>query len=155
MSEAIILHRKPKDISKKQTLSLTQQEGYKIKSLIKEVSGFKSFARYCALIGMQEANFHAVLSGDRDCSIELLERILSGIRYEVLLSTTIVLQELRIGQDVTLAFYATIDEEFASEETELETSIPSDQSDCSLLERLLAQQKMEQESLSPDDVDES
>lgn len=151
MSEAIILHRKPTDIAKSQTLCLSQQEGYKIKNLIKSQHP-GSYAKYCTLIGIRESNFHAILSGDRHCTIELLERILSAIRYEVLLSTTIILQELRIGQVADLASYVTVDEEFASEEMESEPGpTAQDVSSYSLLERLLEQQKTLQEYPSQDD----
>ena len=150
MSEAIILHRKTTETQKSQILCLLQSEGYRIKNLIK-LKHPGSYAKYCLRIGIKESNFHAVLSGDRTCSIELLERILSGIKYEVLLSTTIILQELRIGQNVDLVSYATVDEEFVSEEMELEPLTALDRSSFSLLERLLEEQKMLPESPLQDD----
>ena len=153
MSKTIILHRKPDQIDKSLTLCLKQQEGYELKGLIKDKHP-GSYGKYCGVVGITQANFHAIMSGDRVCSIDLLERILSGIGYEVQVSFTIVIQEIPTGASATTASFATVDEEFALDRTVSEPTIKSDQSDYSLLERLLEQQKTSPESRFREDQEE-
>jgi hypothetical protein len=100
-----------------QILLLKQREGYAIKDLIDRLAP-GNYRQYCERIGMSTPNFHAILNGDRRCSMEMLNKILSGIRYEAQISSTIVIQAMPTGEIVPTADYVLDDEEPVLEETE-------------------------------------
>jgi hypothetical protein len=123
---------------------LKQQEGYSIKDLIdRHASG--NYRQYCEKIGMSPPNFHAILNGDRKCSLEMLNKILSGIRFEAQISTTILIQAMPTGETVPTADYVLEDEESVLDETEPIPSQESPQPDSSLLVKPQELQKMLQD----------
>jgi hypothetical protein len=100
-SESLILPRS-NDQNINPVISLKPREGSSIKRLIDRNSA-GSYKDYCNKIGFIQSNFHAILSGDRPCSLEKLNQILSGIRYHATISTTIVIQAMPTGPDAESA----------------------------------------------------
>jgi hypothetical protein len=125
-------------------LLLTSQEGEAIKKLLYD-NGIYNHAKYCKKIGTQSSNYHNILSGNRSCSITALNKILSGIGYEVLSSTTIRIQPINPGEPVPDVYSNMDEEESASDTTESEPTEMKAPPESSLLERLLEQQKTSQE----------
>ena len=137
----LILHRK--EVSQV-LVSLTSQEGQEIKSLL-FAAGVYNHTKYCKKIGMITSNYHNILSGNRTCTIDVLNRILSGIGYEAHSSTTIRIQPINPGEVVPDVYSNMDEDESASDTTE---SVPTEQKkpqEFSLLERLLEQQKTQPE----------
>lgn len=131
-SESLIIPR-PNDPNFNPTILLKQREGSLIKDLIdRHAPG--NYRQYCEKIGMSPPNFHAILNGDRKCSLEMLNKILSGIRYQALSSTTIVIQAMPTGVDATDAYLPPDAESWPFEGTEVTPTEPQPQPDSSLLE---------------------
>lgn len=113
--ETIIIPRRD-DPQFNPAILLKRQEGCLIKDLIdRHAPG--NFRQYCDRIGMSPPNFHLILNGDRKCSLETLNRILSGIRYEVRVSTTITVQAMPTGPVVNDVFSQQDEDSWHSEET--------------------------------------
>lgn len=96
--------------------NLTRQEGSSLKDLINEHYLF-SFPKYCAKVAMHPSNVYAVLSGERGCTIEWLNRFLSGIGFEAKCRTELVIQALPTGQTANDVDYTQLEEESLSDET--------------------------------------
>ena len=118
----LYIHREGQEAG---VIILTKQEGDSIKDLIRENFAF-SIPSYCETVGMHHANIYAVLAGQRKCSTELLNRLLSGIGYEAVCRTGITIQKMprpdtlesmtgRIANDVD---YTQLDEEWQLDETQ-------------------------------------
>lgn len=76
------------------TVQLSKDQGEQIKDLIQENYHY-SFPSYCAKVGISPPNFYNVVNGDRSCSLEFLNKLLSGIRFEaVILNPEIHIQEI-------------------------------------------------------------
>jgi len=136
------------------TVCLKPEEGLQIKRLLIS-NGRANYARYCKMIGMIPSNFHAILSGKRPCTVEVLNRILSGIRFEALISTTILIQAIPIGEDVIDASYlldesTSLSDEMVAEELDFESQL-----DLFLSGKPQEQPKTEQESHLQDTPEES
>ena len=114
--ETIILPR-VNDPNFNPAILLKQREGYSIKDLIDRLSP-GNFKNYCDKIGMSPPNFHAILNGDRKCSLETLNKILSGIRYEARASTTIVIQAMPTGLDANVVYSPPDEESWPFDKTE-------------------------------------
>lgn len=150
--ETLVLTRQD-ETKAKQILLLKPQEGYKIKDLIDRLAP-GNYRQYCEKIGMSPPNFHAVLGGGRTCSLETLNKILSGIRYEAQVSFTIVIQALPTGEDVPDAVSALDDDEFVCEETEPTPTPVQPQSESFSLVKPQELQKMLQDFPLLDPLDE-
>lgn len=124
-----------------------------IKSLIRDCYP-GSFQEYCAKVGIKHPNFYATLKGkgSRPCSLEHLNKILSGIGYSVQLSKLVlVIQADQTGRIVPDVDSITPDIELQS--TDL---IPlTGDHGSSLLEKHLDNLKIKQESHSSDIQEES
>ena len=99
-------------------IKLTREEGVAIKSLINE-NYAHSFPLYCRRVGISTPNFYSTLIGERQCSLEFLNKLLSGIGYRaMILNPEIVIQEIPTGQIVDVADYIIQDTESLSNEQE-------------------------------------
>ena len=99
-------------------IKLTREEGVAIKSLINE-NYAHSFPLYCRRVGISTPNFYSTLIGERQCSLEFLNKLLSGISYRaIILNPEIVIQEIPTGQIVDVADYIIQDTESLSNEQE-------------------------------------
>lgn len=82
------------------TVKLERQQGDYLKDLIQEKYVY-TFPRYCQMVGISPPNFYNTLNGERPCTLEFLNKLLSGIEFEaVLTNPEVVIQELEIGQVV-------------------------------------------------------
>ena len=121
--ESIIIPRM-NDPNFNPAILLKRREGSSIKDLIDRMSP-GNFKNYCDKIGMSPPNFHAILNGDRKCSLETLNKILSGIRYEARASTTIVIQAMPTGLDASVVYSPPDEESWPFDKTEpTPTDIP-------------------------------
>lgn len=99
-------------------VKLTRDEGVAIKSLINE-NYPHTYPFYCRRVGISTPNFYSTLNGERQCSLEFLNKLLSGISYRaIILNPTIVIQEIPTGQIVDVADFITPDTESLSNEQE-------------------------------------
>ena len=99
-------------------IKLTREEGVAIKSLINE-NYAHSFPLYCRRVGISTPIFYSTLIGERQCSLEFLNKLLSGISYRaIILNPEIVIQEIPTGQIVDVADYIIQDTESLSNEQE-------------------------------------
>lgn len=122
-SEGVLyIHREGQEAG---VIILTKQEGDSIKDLIRENFSF-SIPSYCETVGMHHANIYAILAGQRKCTTELLNRLLSGIGYEAICRTGITIQKMprqdtlesMTGPIVTDADFTQLDEEWQFDETQ-------------------------------------
>lgn len=100
---------------------------------------------------MTSSNYHAILSGLRNCSINQLNKILSGIGYEAQISTKIIIQAIPTGEIVDDVGFAQGEEILLSEETESETIEDNDQFESYLSEKPPEKPKTQREYPSLDD----
>ena len=99
-------------------VKLTRDEGMAIKSLINE-NYPHTYPFYCRRVGISTPNFYSTLNGERQCSLEFLNKLLSGISYRaIILNPQIVIQEIPTGQIVDVADYIIQDTESLSNEQE-------------------------------------
>ena len=107
--------------------------------------------RYAEKVGIQINNIYAVLSGQRQCTLDWLNKLLSGIGHEVVCTQEFVIQPFEIGQNAAIAFYTELDEESLYEETRnIEAESMSSSS-----EKLQDKSKMPLESPLQDQVEKS
>lgn len=100
------------------TVKLTLEQGAEIKDLIQEKFPF-TFPKYCGMVGIKAPNFYNTLNGERPCSLEFLNKLLSGIQYEVTASNMeLQIQEMEIGEVVPDVDSMLQDDELSSEATE-------------------------------------
>ena len=103
---------KREDISR---LTLKPREGNWIKSLISKKGCSQS--EYAETVGIQPAHLSAYLCGNKALSLEVLNRILSGVGYKCQL--TIILLPVEIGQDAQDADFISLDELLSPEDQAL------------------------------------
>lgn len=73
-------------------VSLTKAQGEIIKDLI--IDNYDStFPWYCQKVGIATPNFYNVVNGQRPCSLEWLNKLLSGIHHEAELIPALVIKE--------------------------------------------------------------
>lgn len=58
-----------------------------------------SLPRYFEKVGIKPSNGYAVLSGDRPCTVEFLNKMLSGVGFQVTIETKLVLHRIDVGED--------------------------------------------------------
>ena len=113
------------DLSQNQSvetlLSLKPQDGYKIKALIDNISS-GNFVDYCNSLNIKPPNFHAILTGGKKCSVEHLNKILSGIRYEAQISTVLIIQPMNDTLGVDNADYVLDEDTLLSDMLENDTT---------------------------------
>jgi hypothetical protein len=102
-------------------LSLKPQDGYKIKALIDNISS-GNFVDYCNSLNIKPPNFHAILTGGKKCSVEHLNKILSGIRYEAQISTVLIIQPMNDTLGVDNADYVLDEDTLLSDMLENDTT---------------------------------
>ena len=96
------------------TIKLTREEGLALKSLIQE-NYPHTFPHYALKCGISTPNFYSTLNGERACSLEFLNKILSGIHYEAIVSNPeILIREVSQTEIITTL------EEFIHDSTEEE-----------------------------------
>jgi hypothetical protein len=79
------------------TVQLKEEQGSMIKDIIQENYHY-TFPHYCAKVGISPPNFYNVLNGDRPCTLDFLNKLLSGVQYEAVISNPeIQIRELEIG----------------------------------------------------------
>lgn len=82
------------------TIKLTREQGFTIKSLIQDLYPH-TFPHYCQKVGISTPNFYSTLNGERPCSLEFINKLLSGIGYQATVSNPeILIQEIEIGEIV-------------------------------------------------------
>lgn len=84
------------------TIKLTRDEGGAIKDLIQEHYPH-TFPHYCQKTGISTPNFYSTLNGERTCSLDFLNKILSGIHYQASINPEILIQEIQQVEIVTPA----------------------------------------------------
>jgi hypothetical protein len=100
------------------SIKLSKEQGSRIKDLINDIYPH-TFPHYCLKVGVSTPNFYNTLNGERTCTLEFLNKILSGIHYQaIVINPEIVIQELEIGEIVKVADSITLDEELQSNESE-------------------------------------
>ena len=113
------------DLSQNQSvetlLSLKPQDGYKIKDLIDRLAA-GNFVDYCKSLNIKPPNFHAMLTGGKKCSVEQLNKILSGIRYEAQISTVLIIQPMNNTPGVDNADYVLDEDTLLSDMLENDTT---------------------------------
>ena len=96
-------------------IRLKPSEGDSLRSLI--FNQFKgSQAEYGSRVGIKPANLSLYLSGAKNLSLELLQRMLSGIGYQVSCQTIIHLVPKETGQNVQDANFVPLEEMSLSED---------------------------------------
>lgn len=81
-------------------IRLTKEQGEMIKDLIRHHYSH-TFPRYCIRVGMKPPNFYNALNGSRPCSLTQLNKLLSGVGYEVVvINPCLLIRELTTGQIV-------------------------------------------------------
>lgn len=114
------------------TVVLTKDQGDLIKELIEENYVF-GFPRYCQMVGIRTPNFYSVLKGERQCSLEFLNKLLSGIEYEaIIISPEVQIRERATGEIVVDVDYILQENELSLDEKE-----ETDTTDSYSSERLL------------------
>jgi hypothetical protein len=78
---------------------LKPQDGYRLKDLIDKLAA-GNFVDYCRSLNIKPPNFHSILTGGKKCSVEQLNKILSGIRYEAQISTVLIIQPMSLTPGV-------------------------------------------------------
>lgn len=82
------------------TVKLTAEQGSTIKSLINDIYPH-TFPHYCRKVGISGPNFYNTLNGERPCSLDFLNKLLSGIQYEAVVSNPeVLIREIEIGEIV-------------------------------------------------------
>jgi hypothetical protein len=82
---------------------LTYEEGEDLRDLIREHYPH-AFPRYCTKVGIKTPNFYNAVNGERPCTLDWLNKLLSGIGYEAVISNPeIVIQKMKTGQPVQSA----------------------------------------------------
>lgn len=75
-------------------VKLTRDEGMAIKSLINE-NYPHTYPFYCRRVGISTPNFYSTLNGERQCSLEFLNKLLSGVGYAATITDPkIVIKEI-------------------------------------------------------------
>lgn len=75
-------------------IKLTREEGIAIKSLINE-NYAHTYPFYARKVGISTPNFYSTLNGERPCSLEFLNKLLSGIGYAAIITDPeIVIKEI-------------------------------------------------------------
>lgn len=92
------------------TIKLTKREGSIIKDEIKARIS-TSFPWFCTRLEIKPSNFYAIMSGERQCTLEQLNRILSGAGLTILLKQEIVIVESVSGTNANNAPYLEQDAE--------------------------------------------
>ncbi|GIW60337.1 MAG: hypothetical protein KatS3mg087_1403 [Patescibacteria group bacterium] len=102
----------------KVVLRLSYEQGQIIKSMIRNKYPH-TFPAYCAKVGIKTPNFYPVMSGEKSCTLEFLQRVLSGIGLEaVQLNPALLIQDLETGVVVKPADWLELEEESFSTEQE-------------------------------------
>ena len=73
-------------------ITLTKEQGETIKDLITD-NYTSTFPWYCQKVGIATPNFYNVVNGQRPCSLEWLNKLLSGIQHEAILHPLLIIKE--------------------------------------------------------------
>ena len=107
------------------TIKLTKEQGDEVRELIRE-NFPHTFPIYCKKVGIKTPNFYNVLNGDRSCTLEWFNKLLSGLQYEVTpFNSVLQVREMQSGEIVVDVDSIEHENELAStekEELELEES---------------------------------
>ena len=80
-------------------IHLSRKDGKMIQELISDNYDF-SYPMYCAKVGIKPPNFYNIVNGVRPCSVDFLNKLLSGIGYQVVVEQKLTLRRVEIGPDV-------------------------------------------------------
>lgn len=97
-------------------ITLTKAQGDLVRELITDNYPF-GMSSYAQKVGIHAPNIYAVLNGERQCTIEYLNRILSGIRMEAKCLISINIQAFDVGEPVEDAHCQLLEGEWWSDET--------------------------------------
>ena len=108
-------------------VKLTRDEGVAIKSLINE-NYPHTYPFYCRRVGISTPNFYSTLNGERQCSLEFLNKLLSGIGYTATITDPkIVIKEIPqteiIIEHLTETSYDNVEMERTTEDDDEETNL--------------------------------
>lgn len=59
-----------------------------------------SFPSYCDKVGIKPPNFYNVIRGERPCSLDFLNKLLSGIGYQVTINNNLQVRRYETGETV-------------------------------------------------------
>lgn len=76
----------------KTTILLSPEQGEELRALLEKNINSR-FTTYCQLVGLQYTNVQAMLTGRKRISLDTMERLLSGINYNVECRTEFVIQK--------------------------------------------------------------
>lgn len=80
------------------TVKLTKDQGSLLKDLINEIYPH-TFPHYCTKVGISTPNFYNTVNGERPCSLEFLNKLLSGVGYLATMSSLeVLIQEVEIAE---------------------------------------------------------
>jgi hypothetical protein len=84
----------------KVTFLIPKKMGVQIQHLITDFYK-EGIPSYCKKVGVQHPNYYSCIKGDRPCTLEFLNKLLSGIGYQACLSSQeLLIQVLTTGQVV-------------------------------------------------------
>lgn len=78
-------------------ISITKKGKRQIEDLLAEHCN-KSISSYCDDVDIKSPNFYAVLSGTRQCTLEFLNKMLSGIGYQVSIEMRLIVHPVDVGE---------------------------------------------------------
>lgn len=82
-------------------LQIDQEQGSILRDLISE-NYPHTMPHYCRKVGIPGPNFYNLVNGRKPCSLEQLNKLLSGIGYRAIITNPeIRIQEVEIGEIVT------------------------------------------------------
>ena len=97
---------------------LSKQGKKQIEELI--INNFEyTFPAYCDKVGIKPPNFYAIMNGTRACTTESLNKLLSGIGFQVSIETKLIIHPIETGETVN-------DVDYVGPEPELPSNVPEE-----------------------------
>lgn len=101
------------------SILLPKKSGKIIKNLIVAQQDL-SFPLYCDKVGIRSPNFYSTVNGVRPCSLDSLNKILSGIGYQITPITNLVIQKIDAGETVQDANFTSPEDGLLYEDEEVQ-----------------------------------
>ncbi len=112
-------------------VKLTREEGIAIKSLINE-NYPHTYPFYCRRVGISTPNFYSTLNGERQCSLEFLNKLLSGIGYAAIITNPeIVIKEIPQIEIIAPTEHL-MEDDYGTRSLEMEKSIEDQDEETSI-----------------------
>jgi plasmid maintenance system antidote protein VapI len=99
------------------TIRLSKHEGTSIREMIRDNCNC-TIPQYAQHVGLAPPNFYAILSGDRNCTLTMLNKILSGIEAKAEISVELVVSIPEIGAIASNADFLEQEDAWEFEEME-------------------------------------